>query len=158
MQLAREAARLGVAPRVAFVRWDVRGDPEFLEHWALALEDGQVIDMTAAQVDGDPRALRRMDDYPANYVRARRYPVASLLHILGEREPAPGWRYPGRQLWALHRWLFRHDAAAAARTRSLRELAGASRAVVRAAVGLLMDAAFERAMGRLARLLARQDG
>jgi hypothetical protein len=156
VQRAREASRVGVAQRVVFVRWEVRGDPDFLEHWALELEDGQVLDMTAAQVDGDPRVLRRVTDYPANYVRPRRYPVHSLVGILADPDRPAGWHYPVRRLWSLHRRLFRHDTAAALRSLSVTELFAATRALARAALGLLLHAALECATRRLARLQSRR--
>lgn len=153
--LGREALRLGVAQRVAFVRWHVRNDPDFLEHWALVLDDDRVIDATAAQVDGDPRALRRMDEYPANYVSPRRYPVEGLVPLLDTGETAQGWRFSRRQIWSLHHWLFRHDARLALGQRSPRDLVGACGAFIRTGVTLVMDACLERAVNRLARLVAR---
>ncbi len=156
VELGREALRLGVSQRVAFVRWHVVNDPEFMEHWALALDDGRVIDPTAAQVDGDPRALRRMDEYPANYLSPRHYPVDGLVPLMEAQGPAHGLRYSRRQMWFLHRWLFRHDTRAAVRARSARDLADAGRALMRSAFMLAVDAALERAVNRAARLQARR--
>lgn len=154
VELGREALRLGFAQRVAFVRWHVRNDPEFLEHWALALDDGRVIDPTAAQVDGDPRALRRMDEYPANYVSPRRYPVDGLMPVLATPDAASGWRYSRGQMWSLHRWMFRHDAREALLAASPRDLAQACLALARSAFALTVEGALERAIKRAARLQA----
>lgn len=127
IELGREALRLGVAQRVAFVRWHVHGDPEFLERWALALDDDRVLDPTAAQIDGDPTPLRRRDEHPANDVSPKRYPVDRLVPLLGARAPAHGWRYSRRQIWRLHQGLFRHDMRSALRTGSVREFVEACR-------------------------------
>lgn len=156
LQLGREALRLGMAQRVEFVRWHVRNDPDFLEHWALVLDGDRVIDPTGAQVDGDSRAVRRMSEYPANYVSPRRYPVEGLVPVLGADEPAHGWRFSRRQIWSLHRWLFKHDARLAIGQRSLRDMADACGAVVRTAFMLLLDACLERTVHRLTKLMARR--
>ena len=156
VELGREALRLGVAQQVAFVRWHVLNDPDFMEHWALVLDDGRVIDPTAVQVDGDPRALRRMDEYPANYVSPRRYPVDSLVPMLDAGEPANGWRYSRRQMWSLHRWMFRHDVQAGVRARSPRDLAEAGRTLACSAFALAVDAALEWAVNRAAKVQARR--
>ena len=79
LTLGQLARRLGLEEKVAFVRWRVRRDVNFLEHWALVLDSGTVLDMTAVQVDGNPHPLRRVDSYPANYVRPRQYPAAIVL-------------------------------------------------------------------------------
>ena len=156
VELGREALRLGFSQRVAFVRWHVLDDPEFMEHWALALDDGRVIDPTAAQVDGDPRALRRMDEYPVNYVSPRHYPVDGMVPLLETLESAHGLRYSRRQLWLLHRWLFRHDIRAAVRARSARGLADVGRALLQSVFMLSVDATLERAVQRAALLQARR--
>jgi hypothetical protein len=61
------------------VVWSVRGDPDFLEHWAVLLGKDQVIDLTRQQVDGRHGVSFHIDDYPANFVRRRAYPAHLFL-------------------------------------------------------------------------------
>jgi hypothetical protein len=154
LTLGREAARLGLAERVAVVRWRVRDDADFLEHWALSLENGRVLDMTAVQVDGHPRPLREIDGYPANYVQARRYPLGLVLGGLPPADPPDG-RYPLRALWRLHRRLYRFDARRAIRARSARSLFEAAVQLGRVALTLTAGSLLERAIRRLGSVLTR---
>src|SRR3954468_24819578 len=62
VEFCREARRRGMGRELFLVRWLVRGDLDFLEHWAVASKNGRILDMTAAQVDGDPRPVRRPDE------------------------------------------------------------------------------------------------
>lgn len=157
IELAREARRLGLEGRAAFVRWRVRRDLDFLEHWALALESGLVLDMTAAQVDGDSRPLRRIDEYPANYDAPRHYPVAVVLDAVSERTPTPNAHYSRSLLWTMHLGLFRHDARAAAIARSPRALVDAVAAIAHCAFTLAAGGLLERTLAR-ARVLATRLG
>ncbi|MEP6501773.1 MAG: hypothetical protein ABJD97_00455 [Betaproteobacteria bacterium] len=155
VEFGRQARRLGMAGRLSFVRWHVRDDSDYLEHWALATANGRILDMTAAQVDGDPRPLRRVDDYPANYVRPRLYPAAVVLEVMDGNAPEPGHRYPRRLLWRLHARLFRHDAGAALRAGSPRALGHAVAAMARCAFALPAGFVLERALARAVTLSKR---
>jgi hypothetical protein len=61
------------------VVWSVRGDPDFLEHWAVLLGKDQVVDLTRQQVDGRSGVSFHVDDYPSNFVRRRVYPAQLFL-------------------------------------------------------------------------------
>jgi len=142
--------------RLFFVRWQVRNDLEYQEHWAVATEGGRVLDLTAAQVDGDPRPSRRMDEYPANYARPRLYPASVVLDAMARDGLAPDHRYLRRQLWGLHLQLFRHDAAQAVCSASPGSLYEAFIAMARCGFwlvsGYLLEAAHARAMVLSSRL------
>ncbi len=153
--LGQEARRMGLEEKVAFVRWRVHRDVNFLEHWALVLECGTVLDMTAVQVDGNPHPLRRFESYPANYVRPRRYPAAIVLAAMEQPLLETERHFSRRQLWRLHGRLFRHDAAKALRSRSPRALVDAVDEVVRRGMTLCVGYLLERAIGRMSRILMR---
>lgn len=155
LALGREARRLSLEERVTFIRWRVLRDVNFLEHWALALDDGSVLDMTAVQVDGNPNPLRSVEGYPANYVRPRRYPIALVLAVMERDVLEPGKNYSRRLLWVLHRRLFRHEAGHALRACSPRALCNAVAALVRSGVTLCTGYLLEQAIRRMSRLLLR---
>jgi hypothetical protein len=155
LALAQEARRMGLENEVAFVRWRVHGDLNFLEHWALVLEDGTVLDMTAVQVDGNPHPLRRVAGYPRNYARPRQYPAAIVLGVMERHLRGADGHFSRVLLWHLHARLFRHDAASAWRDRSPVALAGAVDEITRRAATLCLGYLLERALGRMSRLLVR---
>jgi hypothetical protein len=155
LTLGQVARGMGLEEQVAFVRWRVRQDVNFLEHWALVLDCGTVLDMTAVQVDGNPYPLRRVDGYPANYVRPRQYPAAIVLSVMERPELEADRHFSRRMLWRLHVRLFRHDAAQALRGRSLRALVDAVDEVLRRGTTLSLGYLLERAIGRMSRILIR---
>ena len=155
LTLGQAARRMGLEDKVAFVRWRVHRDVNFLEHWALVVEGGTVLDMTAVQVDGNPDPLRRLDGYPANYLRPSQYPVAVVLDVM-ERPLLDAERHFSRRLlWNLHGRLFRHDVAKAWRERSVLALFGAADEVARRGMTLGGGYLLERAIGRMSRILVR---
>ena len=155
LTLGREARRLGLEGHVAFVRWCVRRDVNFLEHWALVLDDGRVFDMTAVQVDGNPQPLRRLANYPANYVRPRQYPAAIVLAVMDRHVPEQDRHFSRRLLWGLHRRLFRHDASKALRGYSPLALIDAVAELMRRGATLYMGYLLELAIARMSRILLR---
>ena len=155
LTLGQEARRLGLEEQVAFVRWRVLQDVNFLEHWALVLEGGTVLDMTAVQVDGNPHPLRRLESYPANYLRPRRYPAAVVLAAMERPVLDEDRNFSRRLLWTLHKRLFRHDAAMAVRSRSALALLDAVDEVARRGTTLYVGYLLERAIERMSRILIR---
>jgi hypothetical protein len=159
MELAAEARRLGLGRCVSVVRWRVQGDPAFLEHWALALENGQALDTTAIQVDGNPRPLRRLDEYPANYRSPRHYPLEVVSDVIDVRSLSADHRYPLRQIWRLHCRLFWHDARTAVLSAAPRALMEAIVAVVRCgfvlSLGYMIESASAGAESLERRILSR---
>lgn len=145
-EVAREAVRLGFEHKTHFVRWRVQGDPGFLEHWAVRLDDGTVVDVTAAQVDGNPQAVREIDGYPANYGEARLYPVGLILDRLRNNRATGRYRYSARAIWAVHYALFLHDAGRAASVRAPRALGAAFAAMAHCAVKLAAGYLLARAI------------
>jgi hypothetical protein len=105
LTLAEEARGLNLEGRAGFVRWSVRRDQAFLEHWALVLDGAKVVDMTAVQVDGNPDPLRRLASYPTNYVRPRQYPVTVVLDVMEHHVSGTGRTF-SRRLLGLCIWPF----------------------------------------------------
>ncbi len=148
MELAAEARRLGLHGHACVVRWCVRQDSEFLEHWALLLENGRVLDTTATQVDGDSRALRKLDEYPESYQRPRSYPIETVLGVIDNEVLTADDRYPRQLIWKLHRHLFQHDARKAALSMAPRELYKAFAAILRCGIALSISCLIESAVAR----------
>ena len=157
LTLGQVARRMGLEEKVAFVRWRVQRDVNFLEHWAVVLDSGTVLDMTAIQVDGNPNPLRRVESYPANYVRPRQYPAAIVLSAMERPVLEAERHFSRRMLWSLHVRLFRHDAARALRSRSIRALADAVDELARRGATLSVGYLLERAIGRMSRILVRME-
>jgi hypothetical protein len=155
LTLAEEARRLNLEGRVGFVRWSVRGDQAFLEHWALVLDGVKVLDMTAVQVDGNPEPSRLLASYPANYVRPRQYPVTVVLDVMEHHLSSTGRNFARRLLWTLHLALFRHDAGRAFKARSLLASIDCIAELVRRGVTLCTSYVLDRAIARLSRILMR---
>jgi len=157
IEFARTARRLGVEDRLTFVRWRVRNDQDCLEHWAVAMEGGHVLDLTAVQVDGDPRPSRRLDEYPSHYVRPLLYPTHLVIEAMASEALAAPHRYPRRHLWRLHRRLFCHDGALAISSRSPSALGQAIAALASCVFALLTGYLLERAHARASALSSRLD-
>ena len=154
VEFGREARRLGIDSRLFFVRWRVRNDLNYLEHWAVATENGRVLDLTAVQVDGDPRPLRRVEEYPVNYVRPRLYPASVVLDAMTGHVLTADHHYLRRQVWRLHLQLFRHDAAEAVWSASPRALYEAIAAISRCCFSLSAGYLLERVLARAVTLLS----
>jgi len=155
LELAAEAKRLGLAEHACMVRWRLRDDPAYLEHWALRLDDGRVLDTTAVQVDGDARVVRRVSEYPAQLGRPRRYPIDTVFEAVGHPATAAGDRFSRRSIWRLHGRLFRHDARKALRAIAPRELLGAVGALLKCAYALAVSRLLESATTRADALMRR---
>ena len=155
LTLGQEARRLGLEEQVAFVRWGVSEDVNFLEHWALVRDDCTVLDMTAVQVDGNPYPLRLLESYPGNYVRRRQYPVAIVLDVMERQTSEHGLNFSRRLLWALHRRLFRHDAGKALSSGSPLAFIDAFAELARRGMTLCTGYMLERAIVRMSRILIR---
>jgi hypothetical protein len=63
------------------VVWAVKGDPDFLDHWAVLLGHHRVVDLTRMQVDGRTDLSYTLEDYPANFARRRVYPAQIFMPI-----------------------------------------------------------------------------
>jgi hypothetical protein len=61
------------------IRWEVKGDADYCEHWCIGLSDTEVLDLTRVQVDGTKDVLHHIDDYPDNYRQMRQYPASTIL-------------------------------------------------------------------------------
>ena len=61
------------------IKWEVTDNPDFHEHWAIAVSMEEVIDITRTKVDGSTNVLNRLDSYPRNYRKMKFYPSSILL-------------------------------------------------------------------------------
>ena len=107
--IARERLKI----ELELVRWDVRGDPKFSEHWAVWLGGGLVLDLTRVQVDGSRQLIGATSDYPANFTRPRRYPAALLLTAYQAHGREADRRLPTEFTRSRARALLRFDLARA---------------------------------------------
>ena len=112
---------------VQLVKWRVKNDPAYLDHWAVLLNDENVVDLTRVQVDGSTKLACRIGDYPANYVNRCVYPASLLAPAYTSRRAPEAARLSNTFLWTCGTALLRHDLAASLRRRDLR--------VVRTAAG-----------------------
>lgn len=66
---------------VELVMWSIKNDPVFCDHWAVRINQTQVIDLTRIQVDSklSSEVLFDITDYPSNYQIPRFYETALLL-------------------------------------------------------------------------------
>jgi hypothetical protein len=119
LEFALAAERqLGVDPQL--VKWRVKDDPAYVDHWAVLLDSDNVIDLTRVQVDGSTKMICPIGDYPANYVNRRVYPTSLLGPAYLSRRAPGAARLSNTFLWSCGTRLLRHDLAAALRGRDLR--------------------------------------
>ncbi len=121
------AAALGIADsayhhgiKVELVRWQVVGDRDFCDHWALVCGEGTVIDPTRVQVDGKTDLVQPMASYPRHYRNPRRYPAELLLPMFAQLAVEEEQRIPLRFMWGSGIALVRHDMRRAWQARQWR--------------------------------------
>lgn len=107
LEVAALASRLGLD--LQLIVWRVVGDPDFVEHWAVALDGSRVIDPTRVQVDGLTDLVCPIRSYPKNYVRPRVYPSALLLRGCDVSRSDTDGRFFAEFLWAARWRLFGYD-------------------------------------------------
>jgi hypothetical protein len=146
------AAKQGHGIDVRLVKWHVAGDPNYVEHWAVLLDPGRVIDLTRVQVDGKRQLVHAIADYPCNYLECRIYPASLLMRTYAESVAPDDTRLPDRFLWACGTSLFGFDMAAAWRQRDAARAVAALRECRTFLVCFLLGRA-TRALERRARLL-----
>ena len=66
---------------VELVMWPVKNEPVFCDHWAVRINNTQVIDLTRIQVENKRTAevVFNITDYPPNYLAPRFYKTIPLL-------------------------------------------------------------------------------
>ncbi len=109
IQLALHCKRLGLDTHATALHWRVPGDPHFREHWALGVGNGLVLDMTAVQVDGNSRPLRKIGDYPAHFGQASSYPLGLLLRTPSVASGGAASRLPVKFILRLQFDMAAHD-------------------------------------------------
>jgi hypothetical protein len=146
---AAQAQGLGID----LIRWDVVDDPAYLDHWALRLASGTVIDLTRVQVDGKSGINWTQADYPAAvYRHPQVYP--SQLFLRGAMVPGTqDGRLPMQFLFGVGWARFRFDAARALRALALGDLGRATRSTARFFIGFCLQRALCAMENRLARQL-----
>ena len=117
LELCRRARAEGIELRL--VLWNVAGDPQYCDHWAVLTDDATVVDPTRVQVDGNTRLTFGMRDYPAHYTRPRVYPAGGLLSLYEASRAHARGQLPAALLLRARWWLLRHDVAEAVQCRSL---------------------------------------
>ena len=147
--LARRAQELGLSDKVELVHWKVSKDPHFREHWALYWQDGQVLDMTAVQVGGDPEPLRCINNYPPNFSNRRQYKIDTILGGIADMATQAEERYSRRQLLRVHLRMTCADLAQCISSRSLSGLVLAPIRLLQTSMLLFAGYVFEWALGRL---------
>ena len=93
---------------LSLLRWRVKKDPDFHEHWALRLSGEDAIDPTRIQVDGKRDVVKSIASYPATYFLVGEYPLEIFLT---NSDAQLGLRHknPVSMRWSMHR----HDVAVA---------------------------------------------
>ena len=146
VDLAAQAHRLGLSRQVSLLRWRLKVDPDFNEHWALKVAEDVVLDLTAAQIDGKPMPRRRIASYPSHFGRPSEYPIELVLpHAMSG--PLDG-RVARRVIWRLHRALAWYECSAAWRGGSVLGVAAAGLGLgvesMRLGLGYLLEKAIAR--------------
>lgn len=107
------AVRERFGKEVDLVKWRVVGDPSFVDHWAVRLDDDTVIDLSHVQVDGRRRLVGPVTDYPVSYQAPRDYPSAMLLDAYAATLTTREVRLTNQFLWTCGTRLLAHDLARA---------------------------------------------
>lgn len=136
------------------VVWQVHKDPNFAEHWAVAVGEGLILDPTRVQVDGRTRLRHAWSDYPASFTGVRTYP-ASLLLPGFDSGAGTGQRVPPSFMWTVRWRLLRHDLAQARQARRLGAMASALLSAGKFALVYPLDLAKARLERRRNDLLQR---
>jgi len=63
------------------VMWHVKRDPTYCDHWAVSIEQNQIIDLTRIQIDSKltSNVVFSLNNYPDNFSKPRFYETALLL-------------------------------------------------------------------------------
>jgi hypothetical protein len=124
------AATLGLADladqhgyALQLIRWQVLGDPDFCDHWAVLFKEKIVIDLTRVQVDGKTEVTHGLGTYPANYCRPRCYSPDVLLPNFRRLTDSRLARLPFWFMWDCGVALARHDMRTALKSRKLWQFA-----------------------------------
>lgn len=113
-QCLMTSLELAVAARdiegLSLLRWRVKNDPDFHEHWALRLSGDEAIDPTRVQVDGKRAVVKSIATYPATYFLAGEYPLTIFLTapVTGAKQLRI-YKRPVPMRWSMHR----HDVTVA---------------------------------------------
>ncbi len=97
---------------VELVKWQVSGDPAYVDHWAVRLTADMVIDLTRVQVDGQKALTASLAEYPAHYRSPTVYPAALLFDAYAASPVQPDSRLTNAFLWTSGKRLLRWPAAA----------------------------------------------
>lgn len=157
LDVALEAqARLGLD--VNLIRWRVVADPHYMDHWAILLDDGRVLDPTRVQVDGKRLLVGPAQDYPPHFVDARVYPASMLAGRYRKAHRCPDGRLGSGFMWSCAVSLLAHDLRAAARHHDAGAAAVALRSGLLFLRCFLLQGAKRALIRRAERLLARLSG
>jgi hypothetical protein len=149
------AARARLGAEVMLVKWNVRDDPFYIDHWAVQLDEQNVLDLSRVQVDGSSALVCPVDGYPHNYQRRRTYPAALLLDEYVSTGASGRPRLSTRFMWICGTRLWRFDMAQAWRNASVRKAGTALTEFATFLSCFTLDASTRALEGRARRLLGR---
>lgn len=155
LTLANRAKELGLDHEFVMVRWDVVGDPNYAEHWAVEHQSGQVFDLTAVQVFNDVAPLRTIAQYPENYLRPVRYPTQVVASAFTAIFNHNGERLPTAYLWKAQMELCFFDLRRFFAGLNMHKMYFPASRAIRATVFLLTSTIMNWALYRLAHVLAK---
>ncbi len=104
---------------IQLIHWQVTGDQDFCDHWAVLFKETFVIDLTRVQVDGKSDLLHEINTYPANYRHPRCYSPELLLPDFRRLTQSRLGRLPFWFMWDCGFALARHDVRTALKSRKL---------------------------------------
>ena len=84
---------------VKLLRWTVKNDSDYADHWAVQLPNGWILDATSAQFDRDASLLRRLHEYPDNFVDRCEFPVIKFIDIAAAGDSEPAERLPAAVMY-----------------------------------------------------------
>jgi hypothetical protein len=148
-------ARDSLAADLWLLRWQVRNDPDYVEHWAVGIGPSHALDLTHMQVNGKPDLLVPVSSYPANFLPCRSYPAAPLLALYQRLGSTRGDRLTSRFLLACAMHIFGHDMRLAWRLRSARCAVGALGQIFRFSSVFTLNCLTRSLEGRVMRLISR---
>jgi len=153
VELAAKADVLGLTEQVQLLRWRLKGDPEFVEHWALKVSASDVLDLTAVQVDGNPTPWRSIDSYPHHFGKPSQYPIHLVLPYA--RADMEDGRIARHELWRLHRALAKYELRIAINRRTFFDAAFVGLGFLGETTRLGLSHLLKVAIARLSKMLRR---
>lgn len=152
LELCSAAQKLGIDANV--IVWKVINDKDFHDHWAVAIDEARIIDITRAQIDNRQELVFQLSDYPDNFVSYRIYPSQQLVAKYLRHKEA-GDKLTSRQMWSLYGQLLRHDIRHGLLHRNVKTLVKGALLFGRFGVSYSINQGIARLSARQAKLVQR---